>query len=192
MKYQLIFLIALMGQMICSNAMAAPAQIVIIRHGEKPAVGSELNTQGWQRANALPQFFENNKIINQFGKPIALYAGAPNKPGGAIRSIQTITPYANQLGMKIHTEIKKDEINALVNVVMNTAAYEGHTVIICWEHSVIPEMAQMFGATSAPNTWDDNVFDRAWVLRYTNNEFTNFQDLPQHLLPTDSLFELNY
>ncbi|MBC7538524.1 MAG: histidine phosphatase family protein [Bacteriovorax sp.] len=175
-----------LGQSFYSLAYSAPAQVVIIRHGEKPAVGNELNTQGWQRANALPQFFENNKIVAEFGKPIALYAGAPNKPGGAIRSIQTITPYADQLGLIIHKEITKNEISSLVNKVMNTREYEGRTVIICWEHSLIPEMAQLFGETNAPTSWDDNVFDRAWVIRFKDNQVTDFLNLPQHLLPSDS------
>ena len=171
-----------------TTAYSAPAQIVIIRHGEKPQVGNELSMQGWQRANALPLFFATNKIVNQFGKPIALYAGAPNKPGGSIRSIQTITPYANQSGLMIHKAITKDEIHALVNEVLTTKEYAGHTVIICWEHSVIPEMAHLFGATDAPTYWEDRIFDRAWIIGFTNSKVNNFIDLPQHLLPSDSTY----
>lgn len=169
-----------------SLAYSAPAQVVIIRHGEKPAVGNELNAQGWMRANALPQFFENNKIIQAFGKPIALYAGAPNKPDGSIRSIQTITPYAKFLGLPLHTEIKKSDLSNLVNTVMGTKEYEGHTVIICWEHSVIPDMAEFFGASNAPKSWDDNIFDRAWIIRFSETGATSFLNLAQHLLPSDS------
>jgi hypothetical protein len=186
MKLVILLFAIFLGQVFFSLAYCAPAQVVIIRHGEKPAVGNELNAEGWQRANALPQFFENNKIVAEFGKAIALYAGAPNKPGGSIRSIQTITPYADQLGMTIHKEIRKDEISRLVNNVMNAAEYEGRTVIICWEHSVIPGIAQLFGETNAPTSWDANVFDRAWVIRFKDNQVISFLNLPQHLLPSDS------
>lgn len=181
----LFFVLILIGNTFFPLAFASPAQVVIIRHGEKLAIGNELNTKGWQRANALPQFFENNLIVNRFGKPIALYAGAPNQAGGSIRSIQTITPYANLLNIPIHKEITKSEINTLVSEVMNSKAYEGHTVIICWEHSVIPEMAHLFGATNAPSSWDGNIFDRAWVIGFTDEHATSFFNLPQQLLPSD-------
>lgn len=168
-------------------AMGAPAQVVIIRHGEKPADGNELNEIGWQRANALPNFFENNKTVMTYGTPVAIYAGAPSKPGGSIRSIQTITPYANKIGLPVNKTISKDNVYELVNEIMNTPGYDDRTVVICWEHSVIPEMARDFGATSAPMIWDSNVFDRAWVIRFNANTVSSFENIPEHVLATDSI-----
>lgn len=186
MFYKASLIIFLSLQSFFTVAYSAPAQIVIIRHGEKPATGNELNEQGWKRANALVSFFGENKIINEFGTPIAVYAGAPNKPGASIRSIQTITPTAKNLGLEVHQSITKDQIDLLVNEVMNTKEYDNHTVLICWEHSVIPDMAHLFGATDAPDTWDSNVFDRAWIIRYTDGQVSSFQNIAQHLLPGDS------
>lgn len=172
-------LLILFFTLITSLAHAAPAQVIIIRHAEKPAEGNELNEQGWQRAHALPAFFA------KFERPVALFAGAPNKPGGSIRSIQTLMPLAEQLGMSIHTEIKKLEISTLVNVVLSTKEFDGRTVVICWEHSVIPAMVKLFGATTAPDFWADEVYDRAWILKFTSDGVT-FENIPEHVLPQDT------
>jgi len=170
------------------SAYSAPSQVVIIRHGEKPLSGNELNEKGWKRANALVSYVAENIIINEFGPPVALYAGAPTNPGGSIRSIQTITPLALKLGLAIHKSITKNELNVLVNEVLNSKEYENRTVFICWEHSLIPEMAHLFGASEAPETWDSSVFDRSWVIRFSNNKVVGFQNIAQQLLPGDSTF----
>ena len=60
-----------------NRASAMPAQVVIIRHGEKPAEGNGLNARGFQRAAALPQFFQNNPTVTAFGPAAAIYAMKP-------------------------------------------------------------------------------------------------------------------
>ena len=40
------------GTLVASSAFAAPAQILILRHGEKPLSGNTLSAQGYQRAEA--------------------------------------------------------------------------------------------------------------------------------------------
>ena len=37
----------------CERASATPAEIIFLRHAEKPTEGSELNPRGWERAKAL-------------------------------------------------------------------------------------------------------------------------------------------
>ena len=152
MKFLVCAFITL-SQFITSRVYATPAQVVIIRHAEKPDEGNELSPQGWLRAKALPQFFNSNKTVNQFGLPAAIYAGAPKHSDSSVRSIQTVTPYAESLGMTIHTEFVKDDFEAMVSEVLNSNAYDGHTVIICWEHDDIPEIAHLFGANDAPDKW---------------------------------------
>ena len=181
-----IIIFTFLIQILITVAYATPVQVILIRHGEKPLNGNELSPKGWQRANALPTFFISNKMISQFGNPVALYAAAPAKAGGSIRSIQTLTPYATKISLAIHTNIKRDNIQDLVNEIMTNATYDGHTVIICWEHNLIPEIAQLFGAKDAPDFWDSNIFDRAWVLRFSHNNDVTFTNLAQNLLPGDS------
>ena len=166
-------------------AQAAPAQVILIRHAEKPASGNELNSQGWQRAKALVYFFKHTPSMTRFGTPAAIYAMAPKGPNGSLRPIQTVTPLADSLGLKINSSYKKGELAGLVGNIMSNSAYNGKMVLICWEHNIIPEIVKDFGWNAAPQ-WDGNSFDRAWVLNFNGNSVVSFEDIPQRLLPGDS------
>lgn len=166
-------------------APAAPAQIIFLRHAEKPPTGAELNAQGWARARALPTLFENDPRVREHGAPVAIFAGAPAKPGGSVRSIETIQATGQALGVAVDTAITRDEISKLVRAIMDNPAYEGKTVVVCWEHKRIPDMLKAFGWTTGPNRWDDAVFDRLWFLDFADGKPVRFRDLPQKLMPGD-------
>jgi hypothetical protein len=172
--------------LIASVSFAAPAQVVILRHGEKPATGNTLDTQGYQRAAALPSLFKTDPDLTRYGTPAAIYAMEPASEDGSVRAIETVTPLAQALGLTIQESFTKNQLARLVNAVMTHPSYEGKTVVICWEHDVIPTMVDDFGYKNAPQTWPDDVFDRLWFLHFTGNEVTSFENLPQHLLPGDS------
>ena len=169
-------------------ATATPAQIIFLRHAEKPATGAELNARGWERAQALVALFTKDRRVQEHGLA-AIYAGAPAKAGGSVRSIQTIQAAGQALGIVVDTHITRDEIDALVRAVMTSPAADGKTVIVCWEHKKIPEMVQAFGWTSGPKKWDDAVFfDRGlWLLDFDQGRAGPLLcDRPQKLLPGDS------
>ena len=167
-------------------AFAAPAQVIIIRHGEKPPSGPDLDEQGYARAQALVGFFQNNPAVTQFGTPAAIYAMDPKGPNGSMRAIETVTPLAQALGQSIDTDYKRKDIPQLVQDILGNPAYDGKMVLICWEHSVIPDIVDAFGWTSAPQSWAGSSFDRAWVLTFTGDRVTDFVDVPEHVLPGDS------
>ncbi len=167
-------------------AFAAPAQVIIIRHGEKPPSGPDLDEQGYARAQALVGFFQNNPAVTQFGTPAAIYAMDPKGPNGSMRAIETVTPLAQALGQSIDTDYKRKDIPQLVQDILGNPAYDGKMVLICWEHSVIPDIVDAFGWTSAPQSWAGSSFDRAWVLDFTGSQVTGFTDVPEHVLPVDS------
>lgn len=177
------------GFLILSSSVAwsAPAQVIIIRHAEKPDSGPLLSPKGYDRANALPQFFEKNSMANRFGKPLAIYAAGVKADGSdhSIRSILTVVPLAKSLGLRIHENYKKNDIDSLVKEIMSTQEYSGHTVVISWEHKMITPMVDEFGLANPP-TWPDDVFDRAWILSYTGNQLIHFDNVGQHVLPGDS------
>ena len=184
--YCRLVVLSVIGVLCAGAAVAAPAQVVILRHGEKPETGNELNERGWQRANALVGFFQSDPVMTRFGLPTAIYAMAPKDEGGSVRPIQTVTPLADVLKLAIHKDYKRDELAALVKEIMGKPGYAGRTVLVCWEHKVIPELVRDFGWSSGPVNWDGAVFDRAWVLRFDGDRVVGFQDLPQRLLPGDS------
>lgn len=171
-----------------SAALATPAQVILIRHAEKPLTGPHLNERGYQRAQALVSFFETDPQMTQFGVPVAIYAMSPKADGdSSVRAIETMTPLAKSLNLQLHTEYTKKKIDALAKDILSNPAYEGHMVLVCWEHNMIPLIAQALGAKTAPSDWDGSlVFDRAWVIDFKDGKAASFQDLPQHILPGDS------
>jgi hypothetical protein len=169
-------------------AWAAPAQVIIIRHGEKPKNGNQLSPRGFQRAQALVGFFEHNSAVTQYGTPVAIYAMEqnPNNDDDSVRAAETVTPLAQALGLQINESYPKDDYQPLVQEIMAAPAYAGRMVLICWEHSVIPMIAQAFGATQAPAEWPKAEFDRAWIIDFSGNRVVDFKNIPQDVLPGDS------
>jgi broad specificity phosphatase PhoE len=172
---------------------ASPAQVIIIRHGEKPASGPDLNERGHQRALALVGFFTTNPKMMQHGRPAQIFAMQPknaydtSKDIGSMRAIETVQPLADYLHMPIDADYITDDYKLMADKIMKDSKLDGKMVLICWEHKAIPPMADYFGATQAPNHWDKDVFDRAWVINFdSKGKVTSFEDLPQDLLPGDS------
>ena len=184
---QLCFLVV--SVLTSTAAWSAPAQIVMIRHGEKLDVGAGLSPQGFQRAGLLPGFFSRDSVVNAYGPPVAIFAMEPNpnKADGSVRPIQTVTPLAKSLNLQIETSFTRDQYPAMAAQILKEPSYDGHTVVICWEHDRIPPMAQAFGLTNGPTTWKGSVFDVAWVLRFDgNSSVPTLQLIGEKVLPTDA------
>ncbi|MBC7691149.1 MAG: hypothetical protein H7222_05220 [Methylotenera sp.] len=167
-------------------SLAAPAQVVILRHGEKPDVGNDLSPQGYARAKGLVAFFQTSPLITKFGTPVALYAASPVHDDGSVRSIETLTPTSQALKLPLHTQFNKHQIPEMVREILGTSAYDNKTVIICLPHASIPETAHQFGAVHAPADWTQGAYDRVWILGFAHGQVTSFQDRPEHVLPGDS------
>jgi broad specificity phosphatase PhoE len=164
---------------------AHPAQVLLIRHAEKPDDGgSDLSARGWQRAEVLPKLF-SRAAFTQFGLPVALYAMKPTDDGKSIRAVQTLKYVAQSLDLPIDQDYDKEEVQPLVDEIMSDDAYEHKTVLICWEHKILEDIARAFGIANAP-TWPDEQFDRVWVINFADDGSTSFKDLPENLLPGDS------
>lgn len=183
--------------------LATPAQVVIIRHAEKPEVGNQVDSQGCERAYSLPSFFLQNSTVLAYGRPVAIYAQAPDKSDGSLRPVETIAPTAAQLNMAVDTNYIHKDFQALANEVLSSAAYNGRTVFISWEHNGIPDLAIALGApSSVPSQWPGDVFDQAWVLTYSGGQAplkkhhgnpvaptgvsASLTIIPEYVLPTDN------
>jgi hypothetical protein len=167
------------------SIFAMPAQILLIRHGEKPDIGSELSQQGWQRAKALPNMFERSEFL-KFGLPVAFYAMSPQKKNGSVRAIQTLSFAAEKLKLPINKNFTRDEVSSLVRDIQENPHYNGKMVVICWEHKVLEDIAHAFGLKKYLD-WPGKQYDRVWSLTFSSDSKSIlFEDLPEKLLPTDS------
>ena len=169
----------------CAGAHATPAQIVFLRHGEKPEQGAELNERGRERATALVGLFTRDARVLEHGPAVGIFAMRPAKAHGSVRAIQTMEPTCRALSLTPDTSLTRAEIKPLVRAINSNPAYEGKTVIVCWEHDVIPEMLKAFGWKTGPTHWADKSYDRLWVLDFKDGAPVRFRDLPQNLLPGD-------
>jgi hypothetical protein len=170
---------------------ALPAQVILIRHGEKPKEGAHLSLRGQERAAALIPFFMGNPQMLEFGTPVAIYAMSPTKSpedNTSMRAIETVQGLADAL----HLQLKKhhrSEYHAMAEEILNCPDYEGKMVLICWEHTVIPKLAEALNAEGFPKNWPSAIFDRCWMITYGPSEKDTppFQNLPQRLLQGDSV-----
>lgn len=161
-----------------------PAQILLIRHGEKPPQGNELNEQGWKRAEALPELFKTREEFMKYGAPSALYAQKPFV-NGSVRAVQTLQYVSRELQLQIRTPYLRDETTALVQQIKNDRSLDGKMIVICWQHETLEDIAEALGLERPPK-WPSKQFDRVWSLNFSaDGQLTSFENLPQRLLPTD-------
>jgi hypothetical protein len=160
---------------------ALPSQVILLRHAEKPypEEGSHLSQEGWVRARALAGYFSEAPDAIRFGKIAGLYAVRPDRPDGSVRSIETLTPASQALATKIESKFTKLDVAALVKEILKSQGFDGRTVVVCWEHKRIPEIAKAFGAKDAPGEWDGKVYDRLWYLRFDSTGRVEFAEKPQ-------------
>ena len=141
---------------------------------------------GAQRAAALAPYFLETPELLEFKTPVAIYAQRPKNATSSIRSIETVRPLANALHVKINDSFVRDDFQQMVEEIRHKPEYEGHTVLICWEHKVIPEIAAKLGAENAPKSWPDAMYDRTWIVKFQRDKKPTCSDLPQRLLFGDS------
>lgn len=165
---------------------AVPAQILIIRHAERDKTSPFLSTKGRERAAAMVPFFMENKDLLNYGSPMAIYAPLPSRIDPSELCIQTIRPLAEALRLNIKINYERDDYKRLVDEIMTNPSYNGKMVLICWEHTVIPEMARAFKAFQTPNKWQPEIFDRIWEINIATTGKVTFHNLPQRLLYGDS------
>lgn len=160
---------------------ATPAQVLIIRHAEKPEGGNGLSPIGMMRAKELVSFFTKSPEVLKFGPLAAIYAARPGKEDGSVRSIQTVTPLASAMKLPLHSQYTAGHYLQMVEEVMTNPDYQGKSVLICWEHHAIPEIARAFGAHDAPSKWHGHVFDRVWLIGFGQGGVVTFQEFQERL-----------
>jgi hypothetical protein len=170
---------------------AGPAQVIIIRHAEKPPDetapgGNLLSLKGKQRAAALVPYFLGTPDVLEYKTPVAIYAQRPKKDSSSRRALDTVQGLATALKLPVLQKYTREEFPQMVGDILARKEYDGKMVLICWEHKVIPEMARAFGASGASDVWPGRAFDRTWIITIQRDGTRAFKDLPQRLMYGDS------
>jgi hypothetical protein len=170
--------------LICGSfAFSAPAQVIIIRHAEKPASGDDLNAKGRMRAAALVPYFLEAPEVLEYKTPIAIYAQKSTDSHKSRRPVDTVKGIASALKQDL-IEYPREDALKMVKDIMAKPEYEGRMVLICWSHTGIPDMARAFGVKEVPE-WSGSVYDRNWIITFDKGT-VNFKNVPQKLMYGDS------
>jgi len=135
--------------------------IVIIRHGEKYAAGSNLNCKGLNRALHIPA------VINkQFGRPLVIYV--PKIKTGAVtsedRMFQTATPLAVTDSVAIDSQFGETKTQDLADYLKTQNGLQ----LVVWEHTNIPNLGQALGLGMDSLSWKGSDFDTIWIVTFPN------------------------
>ena len=135
-------------------------KLIIIRHGEKPAVGDNLSLQGLNRALRLPAV-----LFTKFGLPAFVYVPmlAMDTSTSHARMFQTATPFAVQYNLTINSKFDQKNVDGVTADVLT----KNDTVLLVWEHHLINNIVAKLGIKNAP-IWPDDDFDSIWIITGAN------------------------
>jgi hypothetical protein len=182
--------------------------ILIIRHAEKPVVNGDsgidetgasdsesLTPRGWQRAGAWAELF-----VPALGQeavlptPVALFASNPDHKDDEAtaddekeksrRPLETITPLADKLKIKVIDGIKKRDVQT---VAAQAIAAPG-VALICWQHELIIDIVDAISPTlqNVPDKWPGDRFNVIFQLsRSDDSSSWEFQQVVPILLKDD-------
>jgi broad specificity phosphatase PhoE len=175
--------IALLTGSVAARADSCPAHILIIRHAEKPSDGAGLSPEGKDRAAALPKLFmKSDTRPNPYPTPDFIIA-AKNSDESR-RPVDTVTPLADKLGLTVQADIKDGHFEKLVKELFTDPKYAGKTVLICWHHGTMPDLAKALKGTDIPDKIDKNAYNLIWQIDYKDGKAKTTQG-SQKLMPGD-------
>ena len=151
----LIFLFAC-----CFNEYAFAQKVVIIRHAEKPLKGDNLNCQGLNRSLQLPAV-----LISKFGIPAYIFVpslGLDTSTRHA-RMFETVIPLAAKYNLVINSKYAERDSAGLASEIK---IKEG-TVLVVWEHGILPSIVRSLGVNNFHLTWSDNDYDSIWIVTFS-------------------------
>jgi hypothetical protein len=145
-----------------------PAQIILIRHADEPDDPNDphLSPAGVKRAEQLVSFITTDSALTRFGLPVAVFATRTTKHGNGQRTQETVAPLARALRLPVQTPFLAKDFAAQAKRILLDPGYAGKTVLICWNHEEIPQLARALGIKPEPPKWEANVYDLVYVITY--------------------------
>jgi hypothetical protein len=160
-------------------------KVVIIRHGEKPKDGDNLNCMGLNRALKLPAVLDTVT-----GRPDYTYVPSMKEGSktSSVRMFQTVTPFAVQDSLTINTSFKKDSVSQAAADVLKKRG----VVLMVWEHSNIPPLAKALVGKKHEGIiqpWLGNDFDSIWIIEFSvskknNLKFESYTIEQENIIPS--------
>lgn len=160
-----------------SLAVAAPHQVVIVRHGDKllqKKPGSVLSPKGQLRAIALAYYY-----LKTFGEPDFVITAKPadTKTGiVSLRPMLTVSPLINMLNeqkpnqpFNIYTPYLHSEYKKFAHDLLHDPKYQNKTILVCWAHQFINDMSYALGVKDKLDQWPKEDYDTVFVLTFNED-----------------------
>ena len=119
------------------NSNKGPANIFIIRHGERVLTNFPLNCNGILRSTYIPNLIED---LNNNGFGINAIVTINNYLRMHEQQTIMLTSWLLSIPLFIYGEQNDQEIT--INTIFNNPYFDGKNVLICWEHTCIQELLQ--------------------------------------------------
>jgi hypothetical protein len=144
---------------LCFTIFSFAQTVVIIRHGEKPPKGKNLNCQGLNRSLKLPAV-----LYSKFGIPGSIYVPSldNNISTGHARMFQTVIPLAAKYNLKINSRYAEMDTASLAKEIKSKKGF----VLVVWQHSIIPSIVRALGVQGFSMHWGDNDYDSIWIINF--------------------------
>jgi hypothetical protein len=164
------------------------ATVLIIRHAEKPMIGSGLSPEGQARAEAYVKYFQ--KLRQGAERLTPDYIVAADDSEHSQRSRLTVEPLAKSLGLKPDLRFQAKRPQELVESIRSSQ--HGKVILVCWHHREIPELLARLGADPEAllpeGEWPAQQF--GWMLRLSFDESGRLipnrtKRIKEHLMPDD-------
>lgn len=164
------------------------ATVLIIRHAEKPPIGSGLSAEGQARAEAYVKYFQ--KLRQGAERLTPEYIVAADDSEHSQRSRLTVEPLAKSLGLTPDLRFQAKRPQDLVQSIRSSP--HGKVILVCWHHREIPELLQRLGADPEAvlpeGEWPAQQF--GWMLRLSFDEngrliASRTKRIKEHLMPDD-------
>lgn len=181
MKKICLLFIFLLG--FISTTFATPSEIIIIRHADKLEqnyTGPAIDPTGYVRAVRFAFYF-----LNKFGKPDDIVTTNPSHGKAhlaSIREVQTIAPLINILQQKdpriehnIYAPYPTTGYPKLAKFLLKNKHFNGEMVLVCWDHTTIPNLVSLLGVKDQLPAWPANDFDSVYILKYRHHHLVSYQ-----------------
>jgi hypothetical protein len=166
MKTLIVTLLMITGLAGTANADTEPnlsrLKIVIIRHGEKPVPGDNLNCKGLNRSILLPAV-----IKAKFGVPDFVYVPAPllGKQTQGVRMFETVVPLVTKYNLKVNSKHQTKDYEQIAADLKDKTG----TILVVWEHKAIPYITNALGIDDKL-AWANDDFDSIWIVTFKNGK----------------------
>jgi len=173
-----------------SNVYAIPHKIVLVRHADKlqqKFTGPAISAKGYVRAIKFSFYY-----LNYFGEPDFVFAGKPKGKDASIRELQTVGPLINILAVRhpdtvfnIMHPYQHDQYEKLAKYILQDKKFDNKSVLICWRHTKIIELAEALGVKDELEPWADDDFDSVFVIEYDKSGKISRFNILRHQYPVN-------